>query len=292
MEVRAYRRVAIHIIARTMPRHAQSQTLHAQLESQFLHEWINIAADRYNAERQSNNRCKKGVRKICQDVQGECFVKTKRTVKLAPNTVLERAKGRKSIRDFNAEKRWMEEGEEDAVVDFVIDCARRGFPVSHKRLKEHVDLILRARLGERFPVEGVGQQWTQRFVERNHKRLSRYWTHSLDNSRARAVNPANHKAYFDLLEKVLKGEDGEDPIADECIYGMDETGLQQGVGVKERVIGPAGEHVQYQQQSGDCENITVLVTICADGTSIPPAVIYKGEAYQSSWKQDNPLNAS
>ncbi|TFK82751.1 CENP-B protein, partial [Polyporus arcularius HHB13444] len=82
------------------------------------------------------------------------------------------------------------------------------------------------------------------------------------------------------------------PIAPECIYGMDETGIQQGVGVTERVIGPAGQKVQYQQRSGNRENITVLVTICADGTSTPPAVIYKGDTYHASWKQDNPLNAS
>ncbi|EIW58642.1 DDE-domain-containing protein, partial [Trametes versicolor FP-101664 SS1] len=82
------------------------------------------------------------------------------------------------------------------------------------------------------------------------------------------------------------------PIVPECIYGMDETGLQQGVGGTERVIGPSGRKFQYQQESGDRENITVLVTICADGSSIPPAVIYKGEAYQAAWKQDNPLNAS
>ncbi|EIW54948.1 DDE-domain-containing protein, partial [Trametes versicolor FP-101664 SS1] len=74
------------------------------------------------------------------------------------------------------------------------------------------------------------------------------------------------------------------PIVPECIYGMDETGLQQGVGGTERVIGPAGRKFQYQQESGDRENITVLVTICADGSSIPPAVIYKGEALGYSKK--------
>jgi hypothetical protein len=49
---------------------------------------------------------------------------------------------------------------------------------------------------------------------------------------------------------------------------------------------------QYQQQAGTRENTTVIVTICADGTSIPPTVIFKGAAYQVSWGDDNPLNAS
>jgi hypothetical protein len=36
----------------------------------------------------------------------------------------------------------------------------------------------------------------------------------------------------------------------------------------------------------------VLVTICGDGTAIPPAIIYKGDGFQVNWVQDNPLNAS
>ncbi|KIK26418.1 hypothetical protein PISMIDRAFT_38990, partial [Pisolithus microcarpus 441] len=31
----------------------------------------------------------------------------------------------------------------------------------------------------------------------------------------------------------------------------------------------------YQQQDGNQENITVMVTICTDGETIPPLVIYK-----------------
>ncbi|PCH34549.1 DDE-domain-containing protein, partial [Wolfiporia cocos MD-104 SS10] len=36
----------------------------------------------------------------------------------------------------------------------------------------------------------------------------------------------------------------------------------------------------------------VIITICGDGTSIALTVIFKGAGYQTSWVQDNPLNAS
>ncbi|KIY60695.1 CENP-B protein, partial [Cylindrobasidium torrendii FP15055 ss-10] len=77
-------------------------------------------------------------------------------------------------------------------------------------------------------------------------------------------------------------------------YGADETGIQSGIGSKERVFGPAGSSVQHQQRSGNRENITVLCTICGDGsaTDVPPTVIFKGNAFQVNWKQNNPLNAS
>ena len=32
-------------------------------------------------------------------------------------------------------------------------------------------------------------------------------------------------------------------------------------------------------------------TICADGTSVASTIIYKGEAFQTKWLWNNPLNA-
>ena len=49
---------------------------------------------------------------------------------------------------------------------------------------------------------------------------------------------------------------------------------------------------QYQQHDGIQENITVIVTVCVDGTATPPAVIFKGQGFQMKWKQDNPPDAS
>jgi len=114
-----------------------------------------------------------------------------------------------------------------------------------------------------------------------------YWSTPLDGSWGRTVNPVTKEEYFKILKVVREKHD----IPDWLVYGADETGIQSGIGVTERVIGPAGAKMQHQQRSGMRENITVLPTICADGTSIAPTVIYKGEAFQTKWLQDNPLDA-
>ncbi|KAF9524941.1 hypothetical protein CPB83DRAFT_725609, partial [Crepidotus variabilis] len=54
------------------------------------------------------------------------------------------------------------------------------------------------------------------------------------------------------------------------IYGMDESGFppsHQGV---ERVVGRRGTKTQHKTGSANRENVTVLVTICADGTALDP----------------------
>ncbi|KIJ96358.1 hypothetical protein K443DRAFT_74193, partial [Laccaria amethystina LaAM-08-1] len=76
------------------------------------------------------------------------------------------------------------------------------------------------------------------------------------------------------------------------IYGSDEVGIQaQGGGKHKYVFGGRKKAAPYQQRAGTRDNITVIVTICADGTSTPPATIFKGSAYQVKWGENNPLNA-
>ncbi|KAF9033341.1 hypothetical protein BJ165DRAFT_1308617, partial [Panaeolus papilionaceus] len=62
------------------------------------------------------------------------------------------------------------------VVDMCIETAKRGFPWSHKRLKEHVDLICAIKYGgpnplRKFPETGVGQNWTDRFLKQHQNLL-------------------------------------------------------------------------------------------------------------------------
>lgn len=190
--------------------------------------------------------------------------------------------------EANAARSWLTDEECEVVINYVVECGNRGFPLSHRRLREHVNEILRARLGDKFPVEGVGKKWSHRFIEKYSSCLKTSWSTPLDSKRGRAVNEHTIKAFYDLVEHVTEKYD----IQPENIYGTDEIGTNPANGEKERVIGGKKNGPQYQQRDGNRENITVIVTICADGTTTPPAVIFKGQAFQVKWQQDNPVNAS
>ena len=95
------------------------------------------------------------------------------------------------------------------------------------------------------------------------------------------------KAWFDLVEEVTTTYD----VELENTYGADEVGTNPFGGEKEHVMGGKNASPHYQQCNGNHENITLVVSICADGTSTPPAVIFKGQAFQVKWKKDNPVNA-
>ncbi|KIK76196.1 hypothetical protein PAXRUDRAFT_18381 [Paxillus rubicundulus Ve08.2h10] len=108
------------------------------------------------------------------------------------------------------------------------------------------------------------------------------WSRPLNSKCGHVVNLNTNKAWFDLLKGVMDELD----INEDYIYAADEIGISpQSIGSKTR-SGP-----QYQQHTGSRENITIIVSICADGTAEPPTIILKGNAYQVKWKQDNPANA-
>lgn len=188
----------------------------------------------------------------------------------------------------NAEKSWLTAEETRVIIHYVVEVAACGFPLSHRRLKEHVDEICRAHLGDKFPAEGVGKCWTNQFIEKHSRELKTLWSCPLEVKHGQAVNPAMNEAWFNLVEETFTKYN----IKAHNTYAVDKLGCQPSGGEEERIIGGWKPGPQYQQRDGNHENITVLVTICADGTSTPPAVIFKGTAYQVKWAQNNPANAS
>ncbi|KAK0245361.1 hypothetical protein EDD85DRAFT_757333, partial [Armillaria nabsnona] len=89
--------------------------------------------------------------------------------------------------------------------------------------------------------------WAKCFVEKHSDEIKAFWSHPLDHSCACTVNPYTKEEFFKLLEAVIERDGENNIIPPELIYGTDETGIQQGIGVKERVYSPQGAKIQHQQ---------------------------------------------
>ncbi|EJD39463.1 DDE-domain-containing protein, partial [Auricularia subglabra TFB-10046 SS5] len=77
---------------------------------------------------------------------------------------------------------------------------------------------------------------------------------------------------------------------------MDESGFQISVLMRRMVTGgktAAGpkKKIQHAQSGSNRELVSVIATICADGTAVTPAVIFQGKNLMSSWVVNNPLKA-
>jgi len=268
---------------------AKSDTRKLQIYRRAHNDLMDRAVSAYRAELTKPYGVKrKGARTICKDFESVYHLETGKSMKLNYSTLTRLADGGRCKAKANAAKGWLMEEEEQVVVDYIIETGNRGFPLSHKRLKEHVDEICQARHTKNFLAGGVGKKWTHRFVEKHSDHIKTSWARALESKCGRAVNPHTNEAFYTLLGETLEKYD----IDEENTYAVDEIGIQTGEGGHERVLGARKAGPQYQQRDGNRENITVLITICADGTSISPAVIYKGQGYLVKWQQDNPANAS
>ena len=133
-----------------------------------------------------------------------------------------------------------------------------------------------------------GKGWSSRFCKRwSHVLDSRYLT-AIDISRQKADSKRSYAFYFDLLDQKIRQYE----VQARNIYNMDEKGFLIGRLTKARRIFTKAAYQQGQilgpNQDGNRVWITCVATICADGTWLPPALIYNSEkaGLVDSWVQD------
>ena len=71
---------------------------------------------------------------------------------------------------------------------------------------------------------------------------------------------------------------------------MDESGFPPSDQGTQRVIGQRGTKTQHKKGSAERENVTAIITICADGTVLKPTIIFKGQNFMRKWGDDNVTN--
>jgi hypothetical protein len=130
----------------------------------------------------------------------------------------------------------------------------------------------------------IGEQWVQRFLRR-HPELASVRPRGIDAVRIKDTSPERLKKWFDDLEKVL----AEYNIKPENIYNMDESGFAIGEKEPGRVVINANIRQQFQAKPGRQEWVSVLECICADGSVVPPLVIFKAERVSTHWIPANIL---
>ncbi|KEP46358.1 Tc5 transposase DNA-binding domain protein, partial [Rhizoctonia solani 123E] len=164
--------------------------------------------------------------------------KTKEKIKISYSTITCVYGGKQSLYEFNKSKAVLHPPKEENAVDFLLKQAARGFPLTHRLLKQVVNEIICNRDPD-FP--GVGKGYTDRFRARNAYRISSYWGNPLEKCCAQAVNQHTVSAWFNLVEDLVE----QFNITWEDIWGADETGVSMGLTGKEQVLGAAGKKGQY-----------------------------------------------
>jgi len=122
------------------------------------------AVKAYQAELKKPYHGRHGLCTICKDFEQLYYEEMGVCIPLIFATLGQLADGGNTRAKANENRCWLTPIEEEVIATFSIEIGTRGFGLSHHHLKEHVDCIACARLGDKFPASGVGKNWTTRFM--------------------------------------------------------------------------------------------------------------------------------
>ena len=171
--------------------------------------------------------------------------------------------------------------EENALAECITRLAIVGHPPKHTFIRELAEEIRSNRLSQNEPRKmdfSIGDSWVQRFIHR-HPELGTACSHTIEAARIKDVTREDLDRWFVEFEKTIK----EKNIRIEDMYNMDETGFAIGVVQRSYVVVNKELKTRYQAQPGRQEWTSVVECVCADGGSIAPFIILKGEKVTTSW---------
>jgi hypothetical protein len=128
----------------------------------------------------------------------------------------------------------------------------------------------------------VGLQWLRRFLGR-HPELASVMSMNIEGVRIKGTSPERLKKWFMDLGAALT----EYQISPENLYNMDESGFAIGDIEASKVIINAKIRQKFQAKWSRQEWVTSIECICADGTFIPPLIIFKGKNVLQDWVPDS-----
>lgn len=180
--------------------------------------------------------------------------------------------------------------EEKSLIAHITAVSDWGFPftILDMRFLAKCYLDTSAKTVTCFKQNFPSAEWARSFLKRHAGHLRHRLCQNIKKARAE-VSPETVNSYFDNLEQSLKNDDGTQAEA-ACIFNYDETNLTDDPGVKKCVF---RRGVKYPERVCDHTKSSISVMFCgsADGTILPPYVVYKAENLWDRWMEGGPKGA-
>ena len=178
--------------------------------------------------------------------------------------------------------------EENQLVRHIKDLESQGFGIGVKAVcRLAFEMAEHAGKKHRFNHvnQSAGYDWYQGFMRR-HPDLSLRKPEALSAARASMLNPTTISDHFQKLGDVLDKADLKSRPAQ--IYNLDETGLSL-VHKPSSIVATKGKKTVQSRTSGERgENVTVLICANAQGSTLPPFIIFKGQRINSGLTANAP----
>ena len=169
--------------------------------------------------------------------------------------------------------------QEKELLLYIDDLTARGLPPTRQMIRNFASDIAGRQ---------AGRSWADRFIKRHDIDLVSRWASGMDTERKRADSAFKYALYFKLLQRKID----QYKVDPRHMYNMDEKGFLIGILAKMKRVFSRRRYeeggIRQMIQDGNREWITTIACICADGTSLTPALIYQAVSgnIQDTWLQD------
>jgi len=175
--------------------------------------------------------------------------------------------------------------EEKELVHWITRLTQCGYAPRYSTVRELAEIIRNRHIFgvndddiQLVNYEPFGKDWVPRFMSR-HSQLKSARIKLIEAARVKDVSVERLTKWFEDLQCVIT----EHGIQPENIYNMDESGFAIGdIEASQRIIN-ATIRQAFQAKPGRQEWVTSIECVCADGTSLPPLIIFKGENLSRQW---------
>jgi hypothetical protein len=175
-----------------------------------------------------------------------------------------------------AQQQAIDPQQELELVQYIIKLTKRGLHPTREMIRNFSSEVAHQQLSE---------SWVTCFINRHEIHLISKWITTMDRTRHRADTESQYRLFFELLHQKIT----QYHLEARDIYNMDEKGFLIGlIGISKRIFSRRQwerKEVRASIQDASREFLTLLACCCADGSSLPPSLIYpaaKG-VILSSW---------
>jgi hypothetical protein len=164
------------------------------------------------------------------------------------------------------------------LVRYIKEITKQGLPPTRAMIQNFGSVVAQ---------DPCSDCWVFQFLEQSKAHLTSKWTVRMDCNCVKADNKDSYHHYFELLQAKIQQYN----VELRYIYNMDKKGFLISITLRQKRVFSQKlweqKRVMAGLQDGSRRWITVLATVCADGNSLDPAVIYKGKGTLcSGWVHD------
>ena len=194
------------------------------------------------------------------------------------STLRARLNGSTNRRAAHEHEKRLAKGQEEFLVEWILEQEAQGFPPTHARAREMATRILRMN-GD---TQELGHKWVTKFI-RDNPRIASVIGKPIEAARINGTHPDAIQEFYTLYEEICRRYH----IQPANTWNMDEHGIALGVCTNSRVLASSSKRRSYVKSPESREWVSIIEVVSPLGGFTRPLVIFKGIAPQTSHFPDD-----